>query len=169
MPDEGAGNGAIDKSRRSMGLLRLGRSRWTPSESSKRSMSLLRLGRSGDEASNRLDDAEKRSMQLLRLGRSGNVDDILEPEAEADQLRPHRSSIIRRLLLAPNQISSHRHVQRWPGATTRPQFVICYTRVGLCLTIRPCIPPSEQFLSRTIPVIMDIPPLSIQCGLRAGG
>ena len=80
------------ESKRSMGLLRLGRSRWDQGESSKRSMGLLRLGRGGPETSIG-DEDEKRSMQLLRLGRKRNdddVDDYLEavPDSEADQMPP---------------------------------------------------------------------------------
>ena len=83
MPEE---NGAVDSSKRSMGLLRLGRSRWSPAESSKRSMGLLRLGRSDSDASTTHED-EKKSMGLLRLGRKRNDGDYLEmePDSMADQ------------------------------------------------------------------------------------
>ena len=38
MREDAAGNGVVDESKRSMGLLRLGRSRWDRAEASKRSM-----------------------------------------------------------------------------------------------------------------------------------
>jgi len=90
MPDDQAGSDVIDESRRSMGLLRLGRSRWGGGESaaesaaaSRRSMGLLRLGRSDADTQDAEED-EKRSMQLLRLGRKRNSD---EDEAPRDQMR----------------------------------------------------------------------------------
>ena len=105
MREDAAGNGVVDESKRSMGLLRLGRSRWdraeaskrsmglasgqwvqqAVNESSKRSMGLLRLGRS-DAGSANVDDDEKRSMQLLRLGRKRNDDEDLLAAAPDDQM-----------------------------------------------------------------------------------
>ena len=69
--------------------VRLGRSRWEPS---RRSMGLLRLGRSdGDEAG--VDEtADKRSMQLLRLGRKRNGDEELEV-ADPGQLMSRRCAL----------------------------------------------------------------------------
>jgi len=94
MPEDHAGSDVIDESKRKMGLLRLGRSRWSPSEASKRSMGLLRLGRAGADAWSSQDD-DKRSMQLLRLGRKRNGDEefVVDPDALGDQIRP-RSVIV---------------------------------------------------------------------------
>ena len=91
MPEDQAGSDFVDESKRKMGLLRLGRSRWSPSESSKRSMGLLRLGRGGDDAS----EDDKRSMQLLRLGRKrdGDEDFVVDPDVLDDQTRP-RSVVV---------------------------------------------------------------------------
>jgi len=85
-PEHHAGNDVIDESKRSMGLLRLGRSRWRAAEANKRSMGLLRLGRSDSETAN-VDDDDKRSMQLLRLGRKRNSDEDLVAAAPDDQMR----------------------------------------------------------------------------------
>ena len=85
MPEDlQAGSDVIDnESKRSMGLLRLGRSRWG-AETSKRKMGLLRLGRGDPEAlSSSVED--KRSMQLLRLGRKR--DDAVGPDDMAGQMR----------------------------------------------------------------------------------
>jgi len=91
MPEDNGGSDAIEESKRSMGLLRLGRSRWSPAESSKRSMGLLRLGRGDSDASTSHGD-DKRSMQLLRLGRKRTVDDDdyaeMVPDSLGDQIRP---------------------------------------------------------------------------------
>lgn len=98
MPEHQTGNDVIDESKRSMGLLRLGRSRWRPAEASKRSMGLLRLGRS-DSGTASVDDDDKRSMQLLRLGRKRNSDDedfaAAAPDAVDDQMRRRSMGALR--------------------------------------------------------------------------
>ena len=86
MRDDSAGNDVMEESKRSMGLLRLGRSRWSPSESNKRSMGLLRLGRTDPEATH---EDDKRSMQLLRLGRKRNDGEDLV--VDSDGQMQHRS------------------------------------------------------------------------------
>jgi len=102
--DTQAGNDVIEESKRKMGLLRLGRSRWgaTGAEaepvSAKRSMGLLRLGRAGTGTHDGDDDdeAEKRSMQLLRLGRRNDEDRILDEEPNSFQEpRQSRSACIK--------------------------------------------------------------------------
>ena len=80
-PEDDGGSDFTEEAKRSMGLLRLGRSRWSGPESSKRSMGLLRLGRSDSDGSNVEDD--KRSMQLLRLGRKrNNVDNYDDVDSQ---------------------------------------------------------------------------------------
>jgi len=102
--EDRGGNDEADESKRSMGLLRLGRSRWSPSESSKRSMGLLRLGRSDAEMSTTHED-DKRSMQLLRLGRR-TIDNDVDSDGLGDQMT-HRSVIINQSVNQSNHPSIH--------------------------------------------------------------